>query len=381
MTDLSSENCPPVFTRFLQVWASTVPLIQALPPEHQHDLARTICNLPPLNDPVEPSLAGVATELRAVAIEISQRRSFQDRYAGDLQAAIDAGQPSTSGRKVRASFVPPPEYDASPAPSPTPSPRSDHAALPPTSQTGSVSAPGLLSPFTLEQASPTRPTAQARSRTPSPASTSSARRRTPSPTILTEDAPAIDFIRETLYASLYDVLSTHTSLRALLRSDPARAYFASVSLAILYVARTSMTPQGSVIGVLGQELTVADCPNELKAFMTELAALGKLAGEMQEEDTEEAMRLAQRGEGVPVPRMERVEEALEKGVSLGGESGSARRLVRNLADRQEARRSVQGRALGFANRVNALSLRLTQLKAFKERQSEVFKVLAGVGRY
>jgi hypothetical protein len=33
----------------------------------------------------------------------------------------------------------------------------------------------------------------------------------------------------------------------------------------------------------------------------------------------------------------------------------------------------------FANRINKLALGLTILRAFKERQAEVFKVLSGVG--
>ena len=88
-TDLSENNCPIAFLSFLRVWGDTVPLIQDLIPEHQHDLARIICGLNPLSSP-NLSLNGIAADLRAVAIEISQRRTFQDRYAEDLQAAIDA---------------------------------------------------------------------------------------------------------------------------------------------------------------------------------------------------------------------------------------------------------------------------------------------------
>ena len=39
-SDLSLTNCPPAFRPFLIVWSQVVPSIQALPPEHQHDLAR-----------------------------------------------------------------------------------------------------------------------------------------------------------------------------------------------------------------------------------------------------------------------------------------------------------------------------------------------------
>ncbi|KAF8881318.1 hypothetical protein BD779DRAFT_1445586 [Infundibulicybe gibba] len=310
--ELSSENCPQSFISFLRVWTSTVPSIQALSPEHQHDLARIICGLEPLTNPLQPAINGIAADLRAVAIEISQRRSFQDRYASDLQAALDSGSTGGSGKK--ASFVPPPVYDPSPTPSRTPS------AFPP---------------------------------------------RSPSPSILAPDSPAIEFIRETLYAALADALERAPSLRTLLKRDPPRAYFASVAYAILDVATTSMTADGAVVGVLGQPLTLDDCPPELRPFMRELAGIGNQAKEIEEDDDKVAMEHAQRGEDIPPSSMERVRTMLREGISAQEEDGR--------------RRSVQGRAVAFMNRINGLSLGLTKLRAFRERQDDVFKVLAGIG--
>ena len=43
------------------------------------------------------------------------------------------------------------------------------------------------------------------------------------------------------------------------------------------------------------------------------------------------------------------------------------------------RRSVEGRAVAFANGVNAVALGITRFPQFRERQAEVFKVLAAVG--
>jgi len=40
---------------------------------------------------------------------------------------------------------------------------------------------------------------------------------------------------------------------------------------------------------------------------------------------------------------------------------------------------VEGRAVVFANKVNALRLALTKLKPFRERQEYVFKVLGHLG--
>ncbi|RDB28721.1 hypothetical protein Hypma_014957 [Hypsizygus marmoreus] len=351
-TELSYENCPPPFIPFLRVWASTVPSIQSLAPEHQHDLARVICGLEALSHPLPPAIAGIAADLRAVAIEISQRRSFQNRFASDLQAALDSGTTPGSQTAKKASFVPPPLYDPSPASSrtslesrPPPSPQYATHNLPPQS-------PTHLSPHQSGGGS-----------------SSGFPSRSPSPTILSPNSPAIEFIRETLYASLADALERQPSLRALLKRDPPRAYFASVAYAILDVATNAVTPDGAVVGVLGQPLTLADCPPELRPFMTELAAIGQQAREMEEADNNSAMQYAQRDEEVPPSKMDRVKLMLEEGVGY----------AEGRREAEEGRRSVEGRAVAFTNRINALSLGLTRLRAFKERQSDVFKVLAGIG--
>lgn len=74
---LSDETCPPLFVPFFKLWQNTVPVIQALHPAHQHDLARVICDNEPLIEPTPPQLHRISADLRAVAIEISQRRTFQ----------------------------------------------------------------------------------------------------------------------------------------------------------------------------------------------------------------------------------------------------------------------------------------------------------------
>jgi len=130
-----------------------------------------------------------------------------------------------------------------------------------------------------------------------------------------------------------------------------------------------MTPDGAVIGVLGKPLTLADCPRPLQPFMAELAAIGELAKQMEEEDTQTAIQLAQDGKEVPLSRLDRVRSILADGVGNEGEMRAAR----------QGRRSVEGRAVAFANRINALSLGMTKIKAFRERQEGVFKVLAGIG--
>ncbi|KAJ3821826.1 hypothetical protein F5880DRAFT_1732483 [Lentinula raphanica] len=352
-TELSVENCPPTFVPFLRVWAQNVPSIQALAPEHQHDLARIICDL---STPLNPTIHGIAADLRAVAIEISQRRSFQDRYAADLQAALDSGNASSSSTGKKASFVPPPVYEASPPSSSQSSPNTQALSLPPPSPVSSSSYHDIP-PKSLSHLSPF-----------APSTGSGWPPRSPSPTILAPSSPAIEFIRETLYAALGDALERQPSLRNLLKQDPPRAYFAAVAYAILDVATTSVTTDGSIVGVLGTPLTLDDCPPPQRRFILELAAIGRQAKEIQEADNARAMRYAAEGKDIPMAKIERVQQILLEGVGCTTQHRS-----------EEGRRSVEGRAIAFANRINGLSLALTHLKAFKDRQDQVFKVLSGIG--
>ncbi|KAI0337274.1 hypothetical protein BDW22DRAFT_1364360 [Trametopsis cervina] len=378
--DLSNINCPPAFRPFLTVWSHTVPHIQALIPQDQHDLARVICGLPAICDPPNPHLAAIAADLRAVAIEISMRRSFQDRYASDLQAALDAGR--RPSRRLKANFVPPPVYE------PT-SPSSATSTLPSTPSTLTVP----LSPLTPTSGS---------SRSPSPSSP-----RAPSPSILGPDAPAIEFIRETLYAALADVLEQQPAIRRMLKRDPIRAYFASVALAILEVSINSISIDGSepaIRGVLDKSLTLDDCPPELRPFMKELSDIGVAARAVGEDDSLLSVKALSEGKPMPVPRMDRVREILRGGVgwaydqhherdrppSANGAHRSPRHtptssrsggnyLDSHTTDPRRRTTSTENRAVAFANRINALALGMTKLKAFKERQDMVFKVLSGVG--
>jgi len=350
--NLSLATCPHAFIPFLRLWSECVPTIQGLGPEHQHDLARIICGLTPLTQPVLPTLGRLSADLRSVSIEISQRRSFQDRYASDLQAAIDVGGPTSPGtQRAKASFVPPPAYTPSAAPAPTSLRKVALQAPPP-----SPSPPRSLHLLPPSAYSPPH----------SPASTTPQR----TPTLITPTTPAIDYIRETLYAALADVLSRTPSLLPLLKSNPPRAYFGAVALAVLTVSSTAITAEGTVLGVHGVPLTLAECPAPLRPLMRELAAIGREAALIEEEDTMEAVRLVQEGcNEVPVPRLERARLLLERGAGydVGERDGTC------------GRRSAEGRAVAFANRVNALALAMTRLPQFRERQDDVFKVLAGVG--
>ena len=372
----------------METWAQTVPLIQALMPEYQHDLARIICGLEPLSSPLHPDIARIGAELRAVAIEISQRRSFQDRYASDLQAVLDVSDGGI-GRRV-ASFVPPPMYDPSPSSSMSPSPNSQTVPLPPTSPSKSE----FLTPTTPYQPSSSRTHSPSRTRTPSPVPSS------PASPSFADNAPSIQLIRETLFASLADVIVRHHYVRRLLKSDPPRAYFASVGLAILDVAATrtrvlppadgipsTAEPEVEVEGVLGARLALSACPRPLQPFMRELCMIGAAVRAAEEEDTAIALEaLTTDSEAVlPTPRMERVRRILERGVGSehrrrrhSSESATTTDDEDEAEDEDNRRRSIEGRAITLTNRINALALGMLKLRAFRDRQHEIFKILSGV---
>ena len=155
-----------------------------------------------------------------------------------------------------------------------------------------------------------------------------------------------------------------------MKTDPPRAYFAAVSLGILDVATTGITPDGGIRAVMGQKVTVEMCPRELKPFTAELIAIGAAVEVCEAEDNADAIKAISRGSEPPEPRMERTKLVLENGVGYNRQQ---------VEERGSSRRSVQGRSVSLANRINALALGMTRLKAFRDRQNDVFSVLAGLG--
>ncbi|PVG00404.1 hypothetical protein CPB86DRAFT_843815 [Serendipita vermifera] len=332
---LSANTCPPVFQSFFRLWSQCVPDIQGLPSEQQHDLARIICDKEPLNTPAPPILNRLAADIRSVAIEITQRRTFQERYKADLQGALDAGIPTASEKRRVAAFAPPPSYDESSqnGHSPTSSVHSSpqrhpvslpvtpsrlNAALPATPNAashpeGMASIEGTLQPS--QDQTHLAPNSAAQVVPPSPPVASSSRPRPASPTLLPPDGPAINLIRETLYAALGEVIASNPAIKGLLVSDPARAYFSSVGLAILTVGTDCVTHTGSVITPLGKELTLEECPGPYRPLMMELGNIGKQAKAIVEEDNDKAIAAVRAGLPAPEPRIERLRRMLEHGVA------------------------------------------------------------------
>ena len=151
-------------------------------------LLHAICGLGQPTSP--PAVTNLSEKLRSIAIEISQRQSFQVR--------------------VKSTFVSPPPYTH---------------PMPPSAFSN-----------TRESATITGPT-----------------------------DPAIELIRETLYAALAHVLESTPHLHAPLALDPPRAYFGSVALTILDVSTRSSAADemdgGVVWLVRDRRLTIAECPD------------------------------------------------------------------------------------------------------------------------
>ncbi|KAF9548100.1 hypothetical protein CPC08DRAFT_745166 [Agrocybe pediades] len=314
--ELSYDNCPPAFVSFLRVWAETVPSIQALVTESQHDLARVTCGLSPLSASADSSSSQVQEHLRTInGITADLQAAALDASTGGAGGSSSGSGSGTESPRRTMSFVPPPMYDESVGAAPPP---------------------------------------------PPPAATNTAGSST---------------------------MQMHVrSVTSVLQPDKTRAYFACVAFAILHVATTSVNPKtGAVRGVLGKELTLGECPRELQPFMRELGEIGREARRMMEEDDEWAIRMVQEGRedelstgnggagGRGGSRMDRVRGMLEEGV------GYELRAMANRPNTTRSRRSVEGRAVAFANRINGLSLGMTKLRAFRERQEDVFAILGAAG--
>lgn len=143
------------------------------------------------------------------------------------------------------------------------------------------------------------------------------------------------------------------------------------------MSTTNVTEEGALVGVLGQEMRITDAPEQLRPFLREFADIGRTAHLIEDEDTEEVVRLLNEGQtDIPEPRMDRVREILERGV--GHHNSKLPRGPMVDTGKTSGRRSSEGRAVAFANRINALALGMTKLRQFRERQDDVFKVLAGV---
>lgn len=184
----------PLFRR----WQRTVPSVQKLSTEQAHDVARLICDLEPETSPVSTLMVKLAADIQAIAIQISQRRTFMERYTQDLEMAL---------HRRSSSFNRPPSY------------RHDFQADSSTSYNNAYQQ-DASEPF-ADTPPPVPPRPSRTDRPPSIASQSDGHLQPQSPIPETHDENVIA-IRETLYAVLADVLSQSNTLGVILKEDPAR---------------------------------------------------------------------------------------------------------------------------------------------------------------
>lgn len=132
--------------------------------------------------------------------------------------------------------------------------------------------------------------------------------------------------------------------------------------------------------MLGQYVTFDECPEELKPAMRGLDAIARRMRDVSEEDDAYAMELLAQGKDEElerhVTRMERLKLMLERGV--GVEEAQSPVGANGNDDVHRGRSSPSGTTIQLANKVNGLALGLMSIPAFRERQGDVFRILAGV---
>lgn len=194
---LSIATCPSNLLPLFRRWQRAVPSVQKLSTEQAHDVARLICDLEPQTSPVSTLMVKLAADVQALAIQISQRRTFMERYTQDLEIALHREMPSYQQQQygstdalaqysqsaIPAQNIPAQGYPNEPPPLPT--------RYSPSNATNGAS---------YDQ--PNIPTTGAEI-----------------PETQNEDVIAV---RETLYAVLADVLSQSNTLGQILHQDPAR---------------------------------------------------------------------------------------------------------------------------------------------------------------
>ncbi|MBW0482297.1 hypothetical protein O181_022012 [Austropuccinia psidii MF-1] len=335
---LNQDSCPPSFRNWFILWSQCVPKIKGLSFDLRHDLARIICDQEPQCQPIRIDLPIIAQNLRAIAIEISQRH---------LDYALQHG-PSQE-KPLSSNFKPPPAYDDTITDAPG---------------SGPLDTPQIAQ-FTLASQPP-----------------QSSLNLDPS----FENHPALQIIRETLYASLADTLYATPTVFSILQSPNStdaqlsRAYFASLCLALLEMSLTLVNSVNRTMKVvnLGSHyptvLKIEDCPPHLLPIAGQLFQIADSTQDLLQQDTENAIQEAggqhenHLNDGKRQDRqtkLERLRLELEYGTNCQANE-----------DLDELREQIPIEPLRVvANRINELALRIGQIPSFREREEALFMVL------
>lgn len=334
---LDQNNCPSSFKKWFTLWAESIPVIKSLNKDHQHDLARIICDQEPISQPINIQLPIIARNLRAIAIEISQRRTFQERFNQDLNFALQHG--SQTDTPLSAQYVPPPAYD-------------DQEDSYINHSNSKINIPSISPPL------PTRP----RPTSTTPVNTDTNEVLSP------EQQFTLAIIRETIYASLTDILYSTPTIYNKLESENStdgelsRSYFAALCLALLDVSINRINTEEETVEVVKLDssqhftsLKLTDCPNRLKPLMFELIRIGSLTQHLMNEDTRIAITNASHGSSQnELTKIEQLKLELEVG-TYEIEPESDVRIA--------------------SNAINTLGLKISQIEAFRKREAQLFEIL------
>ncbi|GAA5875301.1 hypothetical protein JCM16303_000576 [Sporobolomyces ruberrimus] len=339
---LSSSNCPPSFSNAFQLWQTCVKPIQQLSMEARHDLALMLCDKEPVSTPLSLQVARLASDLKGIALEILQRRTFQLRFQSDLNAALNSSvrprlsndsKQSSYGSSRVSTFEPPPMYSEG---QPTEETKRAYAQFDVDerrdSGMGAMNGQGeAMRAFEHEE--------------------------------------NLSVIRETLYSAFADAIVDTPSILQQLSQGPAytaKAFFASTCLAILEVSLTRVGAEGVRVVQMGRGapkiIGIAETPAYLRPFLGKLVEVSQALQAISLQDDEIAMREASsEATTFTQPRIERLRNRLANGISVDGEGQEGEQELRLLG-----------------NAINEMALGMTALPAFKDRQVDAFKVLVSV---
>ena len=204
-------------------------------------------------------------------------------------------------------------------------------------------------------------------------------------TIPETETPAMAAVRETLYAALAEVITTSAAVADTLRSDPPTCFFRAVALALVEVASTFLTPDGTRVRLVGTghqrhaSFGASDAPEPLRVFASEIIRLGAVLRDLQTKDDETAIRLAMddRRDSNAATYMELLRRELEYGSETYGLDEAQTAQIRSIANHIN-RLALGERIRNFAFiAANSPWLAVTRLPGFRER-SGVFSILLGV---
>ncbi|POY76621.1 hypothetical protein BMF94_0211 [Rhodotorula taiwanensis] len=270
---LSIQTCPPSFADAFRLWQQSVPKIQSYEPELRRDLALILCDQPPQSTPLRMDVVKTAADVKGIALEILQRRTFQTRFETDLQAVLAPGQTDDLAvPPASIAYQPPPAY-----------------------------VPGSVDSDPVGQRTAT-----------------------------------VGGGGEVAYVSAEEE-EAHLSLMSRGSEFAAKAFFAATCLAILEVALTRATPEGIRPVVLNQAsprvIGVRETPAHLRPFLSRLVEVSQAVRTLAEEDDATAVREATEGaETLSHPKLDLLRARLENGMGPTASASDADVEISQLAN-------------------------------------------------